>query len=216
MGKEETKTYEALLCIPDSLGEDPEYNALEKFSIPSEEIEFDFRGSRKELLWSNLYSYIERYSEEIDYIDDCEPIIMITDGHKVIDQKSYDEISAISEKTRSIYKIHHHYDIGNRSVYIESKFDPTEYAVYLQFMAEDIYDDSICISNLAIANALVSLYGCQSGRESKFAIPIDMYSDREKRCGEQTNIIKNNPSIVKSQDEIKRILDPYINDLSIN
>lgn len=113
------------------------------------------------------------------------------------------------EKVQSykIYKIHHSCDIGNQAIYISSKTDPTRVAVYCQFMAEDWFGEEYALSNLAIANALVSLYGCLQAAETREAQPIDMYADREALCGVATEIQQDSSL---HRDGLRLFLEPHI------
>jgi hypothetical protein len=114
------------------------------------------------------------------------------------------------------YRIHHRADIGDCSIYIESKDNPTEAAVYLQLKGEDLSDDDeICLSNLAIANALVSLYGCSSGIKTNNAIDIDMHDERESRAC--TWYRKNRywvgpKDILRTDEELLTVLKPHFGD----
>lgn len=113
------------------------------------------------------------------------------------------------------YLIHHEYDIGDRGIYVESSFDPTDAAVYLQFKAEALFnDDGISLSNLAIANALVALYGVTCGARTEDAKPIDMHFERESRCGKWFKSDKGflDPFIQQSDDKIIEVLKHHVGD----
>ncbi len=114
----------------------------------------------------------------------------------------------------SLYRIHHCYDIGDRSIFIESDRDPSDAAAYLQFKAEELFgDDSICLSNLAIASGLVALYGCHSGHRCESAVSVDMHEIREERCGEwYERNYDANPKIVRSDSDILSVLKPLFGD----
>ena len=116
----------------------------------------------------------------------------------------------------AIYRIFHNYDIGDRSVFIESDTNPTDAAAYLQFKAEELSgDDGICLSNLAIAHGLVVLYGCTSGHNTDEAIPLDMYEVRESRCGNWyiNNVEQSsNPNLVRAEKDIRLVLQPHFSD----
>jgi hypothetical protein len=65
----------------------------------------------------------------------------------------------------NIFRLTHEYDIGDRSIYFafdESKIDETakELAVFLQFKAEEMFDDSICLDHQTIMRFL-SLFGAE-------------------------------------------------------
>ncbi len=107
---------------------------------------------------------------------------------------------------RQVYKIHHHYDIGNQAIYVSSKSDPTRAAVFCQFMSEEWFGYEHSLSNLAIANILVSLYGCWQAAETENYISIDMYSDREALCGNWKELKKEG----LSRKELKIFIAPHI------
>ncbi len=113
-----------------------------------------------------------------------------------------------------LYKLHHRYDIGDRSVYVESKTDPSDAAAYLQFKAEELSgDEGISLSNLAVGNALVCLYGCTSGRRSDKAKAIDLYEAREERCGDWYSVkMKGNPDLHREDSELLTFLKPHFGD----
>ena len=125
----------------------------------------------------------------------------------------------LSEITRSVgdsekeplgwktYKICHGLDRGNMSVFVASKTDPTRAAVYCQFMAEDWYGHETTLSNLAVANALVSLYDCWLAEECSKAITIDMYAARETLNGEWYLSLMNGEY---DRDSLKSLLEPHI------
>jgi hypothetical protein len=125
----------------------------------------------------------------------------------------YQELKEM-EQNKLTYLLKHTYDIGERGVYIQSNFNPVDAAVYLQFKAEELFNDGVSLSNLAVANALVSLYGCFCGAKKETATVIDLYSEREARCGEWfTN--KNgflNPEIQREDSELICFLKPHIGD----
>lgn len=114
---------------------------------------------------------------------------------------------------RKTYCITHHYNIGDQDVYIEAKrgFDVIGAAVYLQRKAEELSgDDCMTLSGLAIANAIVSLYGCENGMRRNNAVLVDMHQEREKRARKDIMAsLKNNPEIARSDEEILTFLKPH-------
>ena len=85
-----------------------------------------------------------------------------------------------------IYRITHHYQLGNQDVFVRSSEDPTDAAIYCQFVAETlpVEKPENIVSNLGIAAALVQFYGCFHSAASHDAVTIDMHVDREARCGD--------------------------------
>ena len=56
-----------------------------------------------------------------------------------------------------LYKLHHHYDIGDQSRYFtfpKQWVSATDLAVYLQFKAEALFDDAICLDHQTVMNFL--------------------------------------------------------------
>ncbi|MGD9569852.1 MAG: hypothetical protein AB7V48_16325 [Sedimentibacter sp.] len=101
-------------------------------------------------------------------------------------------IEEINQELVNNFKLTHHYDIGDRSLYFS--FDQktidekaVDLAVYLQFKAETLFDDSICLDHVPIMQFL-ELFGAKQLNEAPQEFnTIDMYSDREYRCGEWYN-----------------------------
>lgn len=86
-----------------------------------------------------------------------------------------------------VYKLFHCYDIGDQSVYFTyGKCSPLAHdlAVYIQFKCETLFDDSIALSNKTVADFLVAHGAIIIDKPSRTDLEIDMYFDREKRCGE--------------------------------
>lgn len=91
----------------------------------------------------------------------------------------------------NVFRLTHEYDIGDRSLYFtfdasEPDVTAKELAVYLQFKAEDMFDNSICLDHITIIRFL-SLFGAKQldskPEDSEFET-IDMYWDRESSCGD--------------------------------
>jgi|GEM_PF-3440494 len=81
----------------------------------------------------------------------------------------------------NLYKLIHHYDIGDQSAYLRCHNDPTNLALYCQFMAEKWFYEGVSLSNKVIAKALIQYYGCTpAAADSKDKpIEIDMHFARE-------------------------------------
>lgn len=110
------------------------------------------------------------------------------------------------------YLIHHNYDVGDRGIYVEASFNPVNAAVYLQFKAEELFGDCVSLSNIAIANALIILYDVHCGARTDEAISIDMYFERESRCGEWFGSDKGylDPLIQHPTDKLVEVLKPHV------
>ncbi|MCQ9124693.1 hypothetical protein [Rodentibacter caecimuris] len=110
-----------------------------------------------------------------------------------------------------VYKITHYYNKRPEySVKIVSKENPKHFAVYIQFIAEDWFDESICLDSLVIADVLVKFYNCRLPNEAEFCQKIekeniiDMYSDRERLCGKEYH------KMMKSKEYIREGLKEYL------
>ncbi|AKQ32518.1 MULTISPECIES: hypothetical protein [Acinetobacter] len=95
----------------------------------------------------------------------------------------------LNEVTMSAYQIKHNYDIGDRGIFIKFLDQPKSdevknLAIYLQFKAELILDESITLDNMTIAQFLW-LQGAKilDNKPDTYCV-IDMYFDRYERCGE--------------------------------
>lgn len=108
---------------------------------------------------------------------------------------------------KQVYRITHHYQIGNQDVFVESEKDPTDAAIYCQFIAET-ENVSNTISNLGIASALVHFYGCRHAAYSNSTKTIDMYKDRSTRCGEWW--LENEVNSPLKRDGLFEYLKPHI------
>lgn len=89
-----------------------------------------------------------------------------------------------SDTNANTFRIHHHYDRGDQSVTIQAPqgLDTKRAAVYIQFLAEDLFGDEATVTNLGIAAALVSFYGCKHTSHNKYGEDLDMYFARERLC----------------------------------
>lgn len=94
-----------------------------------------------------------------------------------------------------LFKIFHHYDLGDQPAFVCSDKDPTEEALYCQFMAEEWIDEGVSLPNNVIANALIKFYGCKQAPKTpaKSSVEIDMYFAREEACGVTYNKLMNLP-----------------------
>lgn len=113
-----------------------------------------------------------------------------------------------------VYKITHYYDKRPEySVKIVSKDNPKKIAVYVQFMAEKWFDESITLDNEVIADVLIKFYGCRLPNEKEFCQRInegniiDMYSDREHLCGEEYY------KMMKSNEYMREGLKEYLSSI---
>lgn len=113
-------------------------------------------------------------------------------GH-MCDGPSDDEIAGWElqrrEEREKNFRIYHQFDIGNQDVYIErhaGSVDGKRAAVYCQFQCEAWFGVSAILSNLAVAALLCMFYGFRHRAVAVIdaSTAIDMYSDREKACGE--------------------------------
>lgn len=109
---------------------------------------------------------VSESSEEDDHFD-----AMLADAE--IDLKAEGE---------KIYRITHHYDIGDQDVHVEhptGEVDGKRVALYCWFKACEWFGMSVVVSNLGIATAMVSLYGFRHCAVHPFSTAVDLYHDVE-------------------------------------
>lgn len=113
---------------------------------------------------------------------------------------------------KQVYRITHHYHVGNWDVFIESETDPTDAAIYCQLLAEEESEDpSVEVSLLGIASALVHFYGCRhTAAYPDGAKTIDMYQERTKRWNDWW--IKNRTNSPLERKGLFEYLKPHICD----
>jgi hypothetical protein len=90
----------------------------------------------------------------------------------------------MSYTNANIFRIHHHYHMGDHGVKIQAPhdLDTKRVAVYIQFQAENWFGLEVTVTNTGIAAALVSFFGCKHVPYCQHAVDLDMYSAREKLC----------------------------------
>ncbi len=102
------------------------------------------------------------------------------------EQEIEDKYRHEAPSAQCLYKLHHHYDIGDQSVYFtfpQQHVSAVDLAVYLQFKAEALFDDSICLANSTILSFLTQFGASEYQGHGQPCNKIDMFSDRETRCG---------------------------------
>src|ERR1035437_2276990 len=93
--------------------------------------------------------------------------------------------STIAPK-KATFRISHHYDIGDQTVYVERKdgnVDAKRAAVFCLFMTEEWFGPHFMLSNLGIAACLCAFYGFRHTARTSIATDLDLYFDRERMCG---------------------------------
>lgn len=82
--------------------------------------------------------------------------------------------------------IRHYYDAGDLGISVAAPddLDVRRAAIYIELMAEKWFGDDTCVTNLGIAAALVSFYGCKQAPRNDHGQVIDMHHDREEMCGQ--------------------------------
>lgn len=109
----------------------------------------------------------------------------------------------------SVYKIFHRYDQGDQPVYVQApaEMDVITAAVYCQFLCEAHYSEK-GLSNLGIAAALVAFYGCRPAAVTNTAVDVDMYYERERRCGPIHAAMMQDETLARKG--LEEYLGPYI------
>lgn len=115
----------------------------------------------------------------------------------------------MKDKNR-VYKIFHRYDQGDRAVYVQgtTETDVIAAAVYCQFLCEEHYGPENGLGNLGIAAALVTFYGCRHAAVTRTAVEVDMYYERERRCGSICAKMMEDEALARKG--LREYLKPYI------
>ncbi len=108
------------------------------------------------------------------------------------------------------FLIRHHYDIGDQGVTIQAPqgFDARRAAIYMQFWAENWFGDHKILSNLGVAAALVTFYGCKHAARSPVSNIIDMHLDREAACGPDSAVLIADDGL--KRDGLRDLLAPHL------
>lgn len=119
------------------------------------------------------------------------------EGQELTDEMIADMVADCEEACRisaeKTYRIHHHYDIGNQTVFVEryeGGIDGKRAVLYCEFMCEEWFGPNMDMSNLAYAALLEMFYGFRhvaSDYGDGFT-DVDLYSDREKSIGDSDKI----------------------------
>lgn len=141
--------------------------------------------------------------EEVPFID--EEIARIED-----EIESERRVSAMTT-----FRIRHHYDIGDQKVFVERRsgdVDAKRAAVYCEFQCTEWFGPGFMLSNLAVAAMLVMFYGYRHTAvvSDGSYTDIDMYSEREKACGELYAELMADESLRRDgmREVMARCLDP--------
>ncbi|HGO6128507.1 TPA: hypothetical protein ACK3RK_007092 [Burkholderia cepacia] len=116
------------------------------------------------------------------------------------------DLKAEGEK---IYRITHHYDIGDQDVHVEhptGEVDGKRVALYCWFKACEWFGMSVVVSNLGIATAMVSLYGFRHCAVHPFSTAVDLYHDAEGFKGYDE--LMADPSL--HRDALRELLAPHV------
>ena len=124
-------------------------------------------------------SWVEQYDPKYE-MDDAE----VTH----IEELSAEAEAEMQARGRHIYRVTHHYSIGNQDVFVKDPtgmMDGKRVGAYLFLKAYDFFDSpGFLVSNLGIAAAMVSLYGFEHCAAHPFATPVDLYHDVEGKSKE--------------------------------
>ena len=93
-------------------------------------------------------------------------------------------------KDAETFLVHHRYDIGDQGVTIRAPqaLNARRAAIYMQFWAEEWFGVEAMVTNLGIAAALVTFYGCKHAARNQFGETINMHDDRETACPEAASL----------------------------
>ncbi|WP_321944394.1 hypothetical protein [Paraburkholderia tropica] len=114
----------------------------------------------------------------------------------------------LPDDTRT-YLIRHYYDIGDQGVTVKAPlgFDARRAAIYMQLLAEEWFGVEKMVTNLGIAAALVSLYGCKHAARNARGETIDMHADREAMCA-RAAVLMADESL--RREDLRTFLAPHV------
>lgn len=117
-----------------------------------------------------------------------------------------DELKAEGKK---VFRITHHYDIGNQDVYVEhptGAVDGRRVALYLWFKAWDWFGSAVLISNLGIAAVMVAFYGFRHCATHPCSTTVDLYFDAEGFRGYDE--LMSDPSL--HREGLREVMAPHV------
>jgi hypothetical protein len=90
---------------------------------------------------------------------------------------SAEEVAECEARAARRFRIHHHYDIGDQSVYVESKSGEVDVPLAAAFIVAKTQEwwGNVLVSNLGVAAALVEFYGCEHMATATAHIEVDLY-----------------------------------------
>jgi len=136
----------------------------------------------------------------------------MTENTSAPDADEMAEIDAsIALAIQTCFRLSHHYDIGDQSIYIERKtgaVDAKRAAVYCVFMSEEWYGRERLISNLGIAACLCAFYGFRHAAVTPLSTRIDLYYDKERMCGPGYVEMMKDKSL--NRDGLREFMAPFI------
>lgn len=128
------------------------------------------------------------------------------------EQDDYDiDLSDLEAEGKRVYRITHHYNIGNQDVYVEDptgEVDGKRIALYCWYKACDWFGTGALISDLGIASVMVSFYGFRHCATHPFSTTVDLYHDAEGIGAENYQALMNDASL--HRDGLREAMAPHI------
>ncbi len=131
------------------------------------------------------------------------------EGEEAFERMLDDAENDLRLEGQSIYRITHHYDIGNQDVYVEDptgEVDGRRVALYLWFKACEWFGYEKLISNLGIASVMVTSYGFRHCAVHPFPSTVDLYADAEGFAGKEELM----SDAALHRDGLKEALAPHV------
>lgn len=127
--------------------------------------------------------------------------------------QDYDEIdlSDLEAEGKCVYRITHHYNIGNQDVYVEDptgEIDGKYIALYCWYKACDWFGTGALISDLGIASVMVAFYGFRHCASHPFSTTVDLYHDTKGIGAEKYQALMNDPAL--HRDGLREAMAPHI------
>lgn len=132
-----------------------------------------------------------------------------TEGEEAFERMLDDAENDLRLEGQSIFRITHHYDIGNQDVYVEDptgEVDGRRVALYLWFKACEWFGYAKLISNLGIASVMVTSYGFRHCAVHPFPTTVDLYADAEGFAGYEELM----SDAALHRDGLKEALAPHV------
>jgi len=134
---------------------------------------------------------------------------MSDEDNAYFNQMTADVEAELKAEGAKFYCITHHYDIGDQDVHVEDptgEVDGKRVALYCWFKACEWFGNSVVVSNLGIATAMVALYGFRHNAKHSLSTTVDLYHDAEGY--RDYDALMSDPSL--HRDGLRELLAPHV------